>query len=345
MPLNNTDGDISVGDVSVGDVSVGDVSVGDISVGDVSVTVARIRESAGFISKTIAAAYSAGISKTAAAADSAVADIAVVLGSGLGGFADRLFNTTIIPYRDIPHFPQSTAPGHAGRLVLGAVSPGGKRILCMQGRFHLYEGYSMHEVTRHIRVFKELGVSRLILTNACGGMNPVWKVGDLMLILDHINYTGQNPLTGRNLDAYGPRFPDMTHAYDPAMLDVARHAAAGLPIPLREGVYAGFCGPSYETPAEIRMFRALGASAVGMSTVPEAIVASHCGIKTCGISCITNYAAGILDQPLTEAEVIETAARTGPVFEELLRRIIAGLQNQLGAESVQSGRRKNDCAQ
>ena len=293
----------------------------------------HIKESAAYIRERLfaaaqpvgagsdAAADAASASATAASA-SAPVRIAVVLGSGLGGFADHLYDADAVPYSDIPNFPRSTAPGHRGRLVLGAVEPGGPKILCMQGRFHLYEGYSMLETTWHIRVFKELGVSRLILTNACGGLERDWRVGDLMLIRDHINYMFQNPLTGPNFHEYGPRFPDMTYAYNPRMLGAAREAAAELSITLREGVYAGFCGPSYETPAEIRMFRTLGASAVGMSTVPEVIVANHCGIKTCGISCITNYAAGILDQPLTEAEVVETAAKTGPVFEKLLRRTI-----------------------
>ena len=284
----------------------------------------RIRESAAYIKQRFFGNRAGAEDSATAQSDSA--RIAVVLGSGLGGFADRLYDAEAIPYEDIPHFPRSTAPGHKGRLVLGAVSPGGQKILCMQGRFHLYEGYTMREVTWHIRVFKELGVSRLIATNACGGLERDWNVGDLMLITDHINYMFQNPLTGGNLSEYGPRFPDMTYAYDRAMLDTVRKAAFEMSIPLREGVYVGFCGPSYETPAEIRMFRALGASAVGMSTVPETIVANHCGIKTCGISCITNFAAGILDQPLTEAEVIETAAVTGPIFEKLLLRVIESLE-------------------
>ena len=284
----------------------------------------RVRESADYIGERI---YGSGD-----AADAERASVAVVLGSGLGAFADhmidgpgRMTGSKVIEYKDIPHFPRSTAPGHKGRLIYGAAEPGGKKILCMQGRFHLYEGYTMREATWHIRVFKELGISRLILTNASGGMEPEWNVGDLMLILDHINYMFQNPLTGPNVREYGPRFPDMTSVYDPSLLDAARRAASELSVTLREGVYVGFCGPSYETPAEIRMFRKLGASAVGMSTVPEAIVANHCGIKTCGISCITNYAAGILDQPLTEAEVIETAGRTGPVFEMLIKKIIASI--------------------
>ncbi|MDR3121298.1 MAG: purine-nucleoside phosphorylase [Clostridiales bacterium] len=267
----------------------------------------------------------------------AAPEIAVVLGSGLGGFADQLQNAVVIPYRDIPHFPRSTAPGHKGNIVVGEFTQNrgapsqlrnappqnhGARILCMQGRFHLYEGYTMSEATYHIRVMRALGVKKLILTNASGGMEPMWQAGELMLILDHINFMGQNPLVGPNLGEFGPRFPDMTYAYDPQMRDVARRAASELSIRLREGVYVGFTGPSYETPAEIRMFRALGASAVGMSTVPETIVANHCGIKVCGISCITNLAAGILDQPLTEGEVIETAGRSGPVFESLIQRTV-----------------------
>ena len=320
----------------------------------------RIRESAAFIKGRIVAPIEPLSELT-------IASVAVVLGSGLGDFADSLQDSVVVPYGDIPHFPRSTAPGHKGRMVIGTLpSPdaGGfpppfnavefspspdageilplspesfeftppkargnpqPRVICLQGRFHLYEGYSLLEATWYVRVLKELGVTRLILTNASGGMEPAWNVGDLMLITDHINYMFQNPLTGPNLSEYGPRFPDMTHAYDPALLDEVRSAAADLSIRLREGVYVGFCGPSYETPAEIRMFRTLGVSAVGMSTVPEAIAANHCGIKTCGISCITNYAAGILDQPLTEEEVVETAVRTGPVFRRLLRNLIARL--------------------
>jgi purine-nucleoside phosphorylase len=195
----------------------------------------------------------------------------------------------------------------------------------MQGRFHLYEGYSMREATYHIRALRELGVKKLILTNASGGLNPTWSAGELMLITDHINFMGKNPLVGPNLDEIGPRFPDMTRAYDPELRDAVKRAAQSLSITLREGVYVGFSGPSYETPAEIRMFQTLGASAVGMSTVPEAIVASHCGMKACGISCITNLAAGILNQPLTEEEVIENAAKTGPLFERLLAETLRAL--------------------
>ena len=289
--------------------------------------VIRIRESAVYIRNHLRTPASTGAASSASTASTPDFSIAVVLGSGLGGFADNLYDATAIPYADIPHFPRSTAPGHKGRLIYGAIAPGGPRILCMQGRFHLYEGYSMSEATWHIRVFKELGVSSLILTNAAGGLERGWNVGDFMLITDHINYMFQNPLTGPNLREYGPRFPDMTYAYNPEMLNIARKAAAGLHILLREGIYVGFCGPSYETPAEIRMFRALGASAVGMSTVPETIVANHCGIKTCAISCITNFAAGILDQPLTEKEVIETADAKAPIFENLLRNMIAQITN------------------
>ena len=288
------------------------------------IIVKRVRESAAYIRGRLG--------ENESDAPAPLADVAVVLGSGLGGFAENLRDAAMIPYVDIPHFPRSTAPGHKGRLVYGAASPGGKKILCMQGRFHLYEGYSMREATWHIRVFKELGVSRLILTNASGGMERGWDVGDLMLITDHINYTFQNPLTGPNIYEYGPRFPDMSHVYDPPMLDAVRGAAAAISVPLREGVYVGFCGPSYETPAEIKMFKTLGASAVGMSTVPEAIIANHCGIKTCGISCITNYAAGVIDQPLTEAEVIDTAGKTAPVFEKLIQKTVELIENMNSAD-------------
>jgi purine-nucleoside phosphorylase len=250
-----------------------------------------------------------------------IPDIAVVLGSGLGGFAGRLADAATIPYADIPRFARSTAPGHKGNLIVGKIA-GGPRVICMQGRFHMYEGYAAPEATRHVRVLRELGVSRLILTNASGGLNPAWSAGDLMLIEDHINFTGQNPLTGPNFSEYGPRFPDMSFAYDPGLRETVRRAAGSLSIPLREGVYVGFLGPSFETPAEIRMFQALGASAVGMSTVPEAIVANHCGMKVCGISCVTNLAAGILAQPLTSEEVLESAAKAGPLFEALLEETL-----------------------
>jgi len=247
-------------------------------------------------------------------------ETAVVLGSGLGAFGERVEGAIAIPYEKVPHFPDATAPGHTGRLIVGKV--GGRRVACMQGRFHAYEGHHPHAIAFPVRVMKELGVRELILTNACGGLEPDWQPGDLMLISDHINGMGRNPLVGANNDEFGPRFPDMTHAYSPALREVARRAAEAEGLVLREGVYVGFIGPSYETPAEIRMFQKLGASAVGMSTVPEWIIAAHCGLPVLGISCVTNYAAGILDKPLTGEEVLATADKAGARFEGLLTRVL-----------------------
>jgi purine-nucleoside phosphorylase len=276
---------------------------------DIAAETEKIRESAEHIRRRVAGAQGE------------MPGIAVVLGSGLGDFADRLEGAVTVPYGDIPHFTRPTAPGHRGNLIAGSIA-GGRRIICLQGRFHMYEGYSAQESARHVRILSALGVGRLILTNASGGLNPAWKAGELMLITDHINFTGQNPLAGPNFAEFGPRFPDMTFAYDRAMRETARRAAKTLSVGLREGVYVGLLGPSFETPAEIRMFQALGASAVGMSTVAEAIVANHCGMRVCGISCVTNLAAGILEQPLTSEEVLENAAKTGPVFEALLAETI-----------------------
>ena len=246
--------------------------------------------------------------------------IAIVLGSGLGGFAQELSDAVEIPYEQIPHFMKPTAPGHKGRLIIGKVA--GTEILCMQGRFHLYEGYSMQEATYHIRVMKELGIEKILLTNASGGVDRSFRPGDLMMITDHINFTGNNPLIGPNLNEYGVRFPDMTYAYHPELQHKIRLAAERVDVAIKEGVYAGVLGPSFETPAEIRMFQTMGAGAVGMSTVPEVIVANHCGIMAAGISCITNCAAGIFDQPLTEEEVFEIADLTAPRFVRLLTEIV-----------------------
>jgi len=247
--------------------------------------------------------------------------MALVLGSGLGGLADEIEEAVAIPYGEIPHFPVSTAPGHAGRLVAGRLE--GKPVLAMQGRFHFYEGHPLERISFPIRTFKALGIETLLLTNAAGGVNRDFNPGDFMVISDHINFAGQNPLIGPNDDALGPRFPDMSHAWDRGLQTAAHRAARELGITLRDGVYIWFTGPSYETPAEIRAARILGADAVGMSTVPEAIVAVHAGLRVLGISCITNMAAGILDQPITGEEVIEISNRRRPDFVRLLRRIIA----------------------
>jgi len=255
-------------------------------------------------------------------------EIGIVLGSGLGALGDMLEEPEVIPYEEIPHFAVSTAPGHRGRLILGRLS--GKTLLCMQGRFHYYEGYSMGQVTYPVRVMRALGIDTLILTNASGGLQPAWSPGELMLITDHINFMGNNPLIGPNEDGFGPRFPDMSRPYSRELAEIARAAAGDLAVVLREGVYIGCAGPSFETPAEIRMFRALGADAVGMSTVPEVIVANHCGMRVLAISCVTNLASGILDVPLSGEEVIEAANRAGRTFTGLLAEIVGRIDGVSG---------------
>lgn len=247
-------------------------------------------------------------------------EIALVLGSGLGDFADTLEEAVKIPFGQIPAFPAATAPGHAGALVIGKKH--GKAVAVLQGRIHYYEGLPQREITLPIRVLAAMGVKKLVLTNACGGINLSYKPGDLMLIQDHINFSGQNPLIGPNLDAFGPRFPDMSDLYHAGLREKIRSVAGALGIELKEGVYAMYSGPNYETPAEIRMFRTLGADVVGMSTVPEALVAGHCGMKVAGISCVTNMAAGILPVKLSHQEVVETAARVHDVFQRLLDGIL-----------------------
>ncbi|MDQ3908558.1 MAG: purine-nucleoside phosphorylase [Acidobacteriota bacterium] len=250
--------------------------------------------------------------------------VALVLGSGLGAFADDLEDAVAIPFAEIPGFARSTVEGHAGRLVAGKV--GGALVAVMQGRFHFYEGYSLEEVTFPVRALGLLGVKSLVLTNAAGGLNNALTQGSLMLISDHLNLMGVNPLRGANDERFGPRFPDMTEVYDKGFQEIAVEEAHAMNAELRRGVYAALAGPSYETPAEIRMLRALGADAVGMSTVPEAVVARHMGLKVLGVSCITNMAAGVLDKPIDHQEVIETGERVRATFTELLRRVIPKLQ-------------------
>ncbi|MDD3337149.1 MAG: purine-nucleoside phosphorylase [Eubacteriales bacterium] len=251
------------------------------------------------------------------------ADVAVVLGSGLGDYVEALENPKSIAYKDIPGFPVSTAPGHAGRWYTGSLH--GKRVCMMQGRFHGYEGYDMAQVTMPVRVMKLLGVKTLIVTNAAGGVNTSFAPGDLMLMTDFINLSGKNPLIGPNLDEFGPRFPDMCHAYDQKLQSLTADVASKLGIGLQKGVYCWLNGPCYETPAEIRMVRTLGADAVGMSTVPETIVARQSGMEVLGLSCITNMAAGILDQPLSHQEVMETGARVKDTFRALVDGVIDSL--------------------
>jgi purine-nucleoside phosphorylase len=253
--------------------------------------------------------------------------IAIVLGSGLGDFADEAANAVKIPFTDIPHFFRSTAIGHAGRLVLGEI--GACPVIILQGRTHVYEGYPAHRVAFPMRVFARLGVRAAILTNAAGGINLDYGQGRLVVIKDHINLQGQNPLVGPEDERFGPRFIDMTEAYSRSYRRIALEAARKVGIDVGEGVYAGLLGPSYETPAEIRFLRTIGADLVGMSTVPEVIVCRQMGINVLAISCVTNMAAGILDQPLNHEEVLATARRVAAQLKALLREVIPGIAQNL----------------
>ena len=246
-------------------------------------------------------------------------DFGLILGSGLGELAEEIEEAIVIPYDQIPFFPTSTVVGHAGQLVYGTLS--GKKVLAMQGRFHFYEGHSMQTVTYPVRVMAALKAHSVIVANASGGVNESFVPGDLMLITDHINFTGQNPLIGPNEDEIGPRFPDMSEAYTLTYREVAKEAASQLDLTLKEGVYMGYSGPTYETPAEIRMSRTMGADAVGMSTVPEVIVAAHSGLKVLGISCITNLAAG-MQANLNHEEVVETTQRVKQSFKALIKEVL-----------------------
>lgn len=246
--------------------------------------------------------------------------IAVILGSGLGNFADKVERTASLHYSDIPNFPVSTVEGHSGKLIFGHI--GGKEILVMQGRFHFYEGYPMQEVTFPIRVLKMLGIEYLLVSNAAGGINYSFEVGDIMMITDHINLFGTNPLIGKNLDEMGPRFPDMTRAYNPELCEIAREIAQRNNMMLHEGVYVGGTGPSFETPAEYRFLHTIGGDAVGMSTVPEVIVANHVGIKVFGLSVITNNGLIIPEGGNKHTEVLDVANLAGPLIETIFTNLI-----------------------
>ena len=246
-----------------------------------------------------------------------------MLGSGLGDFASSLSQAVSIRYEDIPNWPVSTVAGHEGRLVIGELA--GRAVVALSGRAHFYEGHDLRTVTFSTRVLGALGVKVLILTNAAGGVNTSFTPGDLMIIDDHINLLGSNPLVGPNDERFGVRFPDLTNVYSPRLRQAADAAGQALGIPLRHGIYVGWHGPSYETPAEVRYLRTIGADAVGMSTVPEAIVARHMGVEVLGISCITNLAAGVLPQPLNHDEVLETAKRVRGKFISLLTNIVDGI--------------------
>jgi purine-nucleoside phosphorylase len=253
--------------------------------------------------------------------------IAVVLGSGLGAFGNELTNATPIPYRKIPGFPNPTIEGHAGRLVIGKVNE--IPVAVMQGRVHTYEGYSAREVVYPMRVLRQMQIQAAILTNAAGAINLNFSQGALVIIRDHLNLNGPNPLVGPNDNRFGPRFPDMSEAYCKRYREIALTEGRKLGLDVSEGVYAAVSGPSYETPAEIRYLRTIGADMVGMSTVPEVIVARHMGVRVLGISCVTNMAAGIRDQPITHAEVIETGERVKGQFVALLRSVIPGIAEEL----------------
>lgn len=251
---------------------------------------------------------------------SIVPQVGLVLGSGLGAFADSLLHSVRIPYSDIPDFPVSTAVGHAGELVLGI--QGNIHVAAMSGRFHLYEGYTPAQVAAGMRLFRELGIERVVLTNAAGGINRNYSQGALVLISDHINLQGVNPLVGPNDAALGPRFPDMTDAYSARLRKIAHQVADELGIALPEGVYAGVLGPNFETPAEIRYLKTIGADLVGMSTVPEAIAANHMGMEVLGISCVTNMAAGMTGEKLNHEEVLEIGRRVSGTFLKLLTALL-----------------------
>jgi purine-nucleoside phosphorylase len=250
-----------------------------------------------------------------------IPNTAIVLGSGLGALVDVLTDKTSIPYQSIPHFPRTTVEGHQGNLVIGKLA--GVSVILMQGRFHVYEGWDVTDVVLPIRVLAKLGVKNIIVTNAAGGIHSAYKPGDLVAITDHINMAGRNPLVGENDNSIGPRFPDMSHAYSPLLLEAIEAEAKKLSVPLQRGVYAWVLGPSYETPAEIRMLRIIGADMVGMSTVPEVVAAVHAGLRVAGISCITNYAAGLVEQKLSHDDVKDVAQLAHEKFTKLLVGAVA----------------------
>ncbi|MCM1567106.1 MAG: purine-nucleoside phosphorylase [Dehalobacter sp.] len=250
-----------------------------------------------------------------------IPELGIILGSGLGKLAELVEDAVVIPYSEIPHFPVSTVTGHSGKLIVGTL--GDRKVMVLQGRFHYYEGYEMHEVTFPVRLMQTIGMKGLVVTNAAGGIHPDYRPGDLIVIKDHINLTGSNPLRGANLSNLGPRFPDLSEAYDGKWRELALSLMTEYGLNPRQGVYAALSGPSYETPSEIRYLRTIGADLVGMSTVPEVIVANHGGMKVLGISCVTNMAAGILEQKLDHQEVLATADRIEETFLRYMRQLIA----------------------
>lgn len=269
---------------------------------------------------TLAQETAAWIKKRIVDQGGSLPELALILGSGLGGLADIAANPVVMSYEEIPHFPVSTIVGHAGELVCGQLE--GTPVLMMKGRFHMYEGYDAWQVTYPIRVMQQLGIQKIIITNAAGGIRTDFQPGELMLIEDHLNLTGTSPLIGPNDERFGARFPDMSEAYSSRLRNIAEETAKQLRLPLQKGVYAGLLGPSYESPAEIRYLRTIGADAVGMSTVLEVIAARHAGMEVLGISCISNMAAGILAQPLSHEEVVETTERVKQSFQQFIRRLV-----------------------
>ncbi|CDC68440.1 MULTISPECIES: purine-nucleoside phosphorylase [environmental samples] len=249
--------------------------------------------------------------------------VLLILGSGLGALADAVEHPICVPYTQVPHMKRSTAPDHKGQFVFGKLA--GQNVAVMQGRLHTYEGWSFQDVSYPVRVLRLLGAEAMIVTNAAGAVNTSFSAGDIMLITDHIKLFGVSPLCGPNLEEFGPRFPDMSHVYTPALQEVARQTAKALEIPLQEGVYMYFPGPQFETPAEVRLARTLGADAVGMSTVPETIVAAHCGMQVLGFTLCTNMGAGVLETPLSSDEVLEAAAEAGPRFSALVKGCLTRL--------------------
>lgn len=251
--------------------------------------------------------------------------VGIILGSGLGAFVDQIEDKTIISYDDIPHFHKTTVEGHAGKLILGRV--GTTEVAILQGRFHCYEGLDMDDVVFPTRLLSTLGVENLILTNAAGGINEKYKSGDLVIIEDHINMMGRNPLVGPNIDEMGPRFPDMTKAYHPELRSLIESSAKDLGYSMQKGIYAGVLGPTYETPAEVRMLRAIGADVVGMSTVPECIAANHIGMKVCGVSCVTNMASGIENVELKHEDIKDEALRVMEKFTTILKEVVTRIDS------------------
>ena len=251
-------------------------------------------------------------------------EIGIILGTGLGSLGDYIDKVSVIDYSDIPEFPVSTVFGHAGRLILGILE--GKKVVAMQGRFHYYEGYTMQEITMPVRVMKQLGIKLLVASNACGGLNPSFKAGDIMIINDHINFMGSNPLIGPNLEAFGPRFPDMSEVYDKGMVKILNKAAASQGIKVHNGVYGAISGPNYSTKAELGMMIKLGSDTVGMSTIPEAIVARHCGLKVAGVSCITDMAIPDTMTSPTHEEIVKVAESVKPRFVSLIKQFVKEVQ-------------------